>query len=169
MALGLLFCVIVAAIVIYLFVQGIRYVRPNLLVSRPEVGYTENQTGGFLDPMIGTLLVAVLAMAIAAPVGIAIAVWLSEYARPTGLARVAESTIEMFAGAPSIVLALFGTLLIITRPLAYFENHEFRMKLAFMALAAANMLVFQLITTRSMAQWDARPPFGLFSGEGELT
>jgi phosphate transport system permease protein len=50
-------------------------------------------------------------MAIAAPVGIAIAVWLSEYARPTGLARVAESTIEMFAGAPSIVLALFGTLL----------------------------------------------------------
>ena len=61
--------------------------------------------------MIGTLLVAILAMVIAAPVGIAIAVWLSEYARPTGLARVAESTIEMFAGAPSIVLALFGTLL----------------------------------------------------------
>ncbi|MGZ4342154.1 MAG: PstA family ABC transporter permease [Solirubrobacteraceae bacterium] len=109
--LGLLFCVIVAAIVIYLFVQGIRYVRPNLLVTRPTVGYTESQTGGFLDPMIGTLLVAVLAMVIAAPAGIAIAVWLSEYGRPAGLARVAESTIEMFAGAPSIVLALFGTLL----------------------------------------------------------
>ena len=61
--------------------------------------------------MIGTLLVAIIAMVIAAPVGIAIAVWLSEYARPTALARVAESTIEMFAGAPSIVLALFGTLL----------------------------------------------------------
>jgi phosphate transport system permease protein len=50
-------------------------------------------------------------MSIAAPVGIATAVWLSEYGRPTALARVAESTIEMFAGAPSIVLALFGTLI----------------------------------------------------------
>ena len=35
-ALGLLFCVIAAAIVIYLLVQGIRYVRPNLLVTQPE-------------------------------------------------------------------------------------------------------------------------------------
>jgi len=110
-ALGLLFCAIAAAIVIYLLVQGIRYVRPNLLFTHPTVGYTENQTGGFLDPMIGTLLVAVLAMGIAAPIGIATAVWLSEYGRPSLLARVAESTVEMLAGAPSIVLALFGTLI----------------------------------------------------------
>ena len=57
---------------------------------------------------MGTLLVTALAMAIALPVGIAIAVWLSEYGRPAALARVAESTIEMIAGTPSIVLALFG-------------------------------------------------------------
>lgn len=37
--------------------------------------------------------------------------WLSEYGRPAALARVAESTIEMIAGTPSIVLALFGILL----------------------------------------------------------
>ena len=37
--------------------------------------------------------------------------WLSEYGRPTALARVAESTVEMLAGEPSVVLALFGTLL----------------------------------------------------------
>ena len=110
-ALGLLFCAIAASIVIYLLIQGIRYVRPNLLVTSPAVGYTENQTGGFLDPMIGTLLVAVLAMAVAGPVGIGCAVWLSEYGRPAALARVADSTIEMLAGAPSIVLALFGTLI----------------------------------------------------------
>ena len=47
-------------------------------------------------------------MAIAVPVGIGIAVWLSEYGRPSALARVAESTIEMLAGTPSVVLALFG-------------------------------------------------------------
>ena len=52
-----------------------------------------------------------MAMAIALPVGIGIAVWLSEYGRPSALARVAESTVEMLAGAPSIVLALFGTMI----------------------------------------------------------
>ena len=63
--LGLVFCAIAASIVIYLLIEGIRYVRPSLLVTHPTVGYTENQTGGFLDPMIGTLLVAIIAMAIA--------------------------------------------------------------------------------------------------------
>jgi hypothetical protein len=54
--------------------------------------------------------------------------------------------------------ALFGTLLIITRPLAYFHNHEFRAKFAFMALAGINMLVFQLITSRGVSQWDGGRP-----------
>jgi phosphate transport system permease protein len=109
--LGLLFCTIAAAIVIYLLIQGLRYVSPSLLVTHPKVGYTENQTGGFLDPLIGTGIIALLAMLIALPVGIGVAVWLTEYGRPKALARVAESTIEMLAGAPSIVLALFGTLI----------------------------------------------------------
>jgi phosphate transport system permease protein len=110
-ALGLLFCAIAAAIVLYLLVQGIKYVRPSLLVTAPTVSLTNNNTGGFLDPMIGTLLVSVLSMAIAVPVGIGVAVWLSEFGRPVALARVAESIIEMLAGTPSIVLALFGTLI----------------------------------------------------------
>lgn len=110
--LGLLFCAIAAAIVLYLLVQGIRYVRPSLLVTHPTVSLTNNNdTGGFLDPLLGTVLVALVAMAIATPVGIATAVWLSEYGRPAALARVSESTIEMLAGTPSIVLALFGVLL----------------------------------------------------------
>jgi phosphate transport system permease protein len=109
--LGLLFCVIAAAIVIYLLIQGIRFVRPNLLVTNPTAGFNQNDTGGFLGPMIGTLLVAAMAMSLALPIGVAIAVWLSEYGRPGLLARVTESTIESLAGIPSIVLALFGTLL----------------------------------------------------------
>ncbi len=109
--LGLLFCAICAAIVLYLLVQGIRYVRPSLVFSNPQVSPTESETGGFLAPMLGTFLVAGIAIGIAAPLGIAIAVWLSEYSRPRWLARIAESTVEMLAGAPTIVLALFGILL----------------------------------------------------------
>ncbi len=120
--LGLLFCAICAAIVLYLLVQGIRYLRPSLLVTNPQVGFTENETGGFLGPMLGTFMVAGIAIGIAAPLGVAIAVWLSEYARPRLLARVAESTVEMLAGAPTIVLALFGILLFEAHALGFLSE-----------------------------------------------
>ena len=111
-AMGLLFCAITAAIVLYLMVEGVRYLHPSLLVTNPTVSTTTaNNTGGFLDPMIGTALVAVLAMGIATPIGVALAVWLSEFARPAALARLAESVLEMLAGTPDIVLALFGLVL----------------------------------------------------------
>lgn len=109
--LGLLFCAITAAIVIFLAIQGLRFLRPDLIWTSPQVGFTQNETGGFLDPLIGTILVAGIAIAIAGPVGVGVAVWLSEYGRPVGLARAVESTVEMLAGAPSVVLALFGILL----------------------------------------------------------
>jgi phosphate transport system permease protein len=109
--LGLLFCAIAAAIVVYFLIEGIRYLRPSLLVTPPQPGVTASQTGGFLDPLLGTVITAVMAMAIAIPTGVGIAVWLSEFARPIALARVAESAVEMLAGTPSVVLALFGTLI----------------------------------------------------------
>jgi phosphate transport system permease protein len=109
--LGLLFCAITMAIIIFLAIQGIRYLHPDLIWTNPQVGYNQSETGGFLDPLIGTFLIAAIAIMIAGPVGVGVAVWLSEYGRPAGLARVVESTVEMLAGAPSVVLALFGILL----------------------------------------------------------
>lgn len=120
--LGVLFCAITAAIVIFLAIQGVRYLRPELLWTNPQVGFTESETGGFLAPLIGTVLVAAIAIAIALPVGVGVAVWLSEYGRPTGLARAVESTVEMLAGAPSVVLALFGILLFERRALGFLSE-----------------------------------------------
>jgi phosphate transport system permease protein len=120
--LGLVFCAICAAIVIFLLVQGFRYLRPGLLVTNPQAGVSQSQTGGFLDPMIGTAIVATVAIGIAGPLGVAVAVWLAEFGRPRWLARMAESTIEMLAGAPTVVLALFGILLFEARPLAFLSQ-----------------------------------------------
>jgi phosphate transport system permease protein len=118
-ALGIGFLLVTVAIVGYLMVQGVRYVRPALFVTHPAAGFSESDSGGFLDPLIGTIAVAVLGLAIALPLGIAVGVWLSEYARPAALARVAESTVEMLAGTPSIVFALFGVLLFESPVLAF--------------------------------------------------
>jgi phosphate transport system permease protein len=119
---GLLFCAILVAIVAFMAVQGLRYLHPDMLWTNPRAGYTENETGGILAPLIGTLLVTTVAMAIAVPVGVGVAVWLAEYARPAPLARVVESTVEMLAGAPSIVLALFGLVLFEGRFLAFLST-----------------------------------------------
>jgi phosphate transport system permease protein len=115
---GLLFCAICGAIVIFLAVKGISDLRPDLIWTNPGAGPT-GETGGFLDPLIGTLVVGGIGIGIAGPVGVWTAVWLSEYGRPAPLARVVESTIEMLAGAPSVVLALFGILLFESKVLGF--------------------------------------------------
>jgi phosphate transport system permease protein len=114
-ATGIGLCVIAGAIVVFMFVKGISELHPNLLVESPAPTLHQSQSGGFLDPIVGTLIVTAIGIAIAAPAGVGIAVWLVEYARPRWLARAVESGIETIAGIPSIVLALFG-LLIFARP-----------------------------------------------------
>lgn len=106
--LGILFCAICVAIAAYLAVKGIHYLRPYMLWTDPKVSANVNVSGGFLAAILGTLLVTGVALVIAVPVGVWVAVWLTEYARPQPLARVVESTTEMLAGMPSVVLALFG-------------------------------------------------------------
>lgn len=138
--LGLLFCALTAAIVIYFLFEGIRYLSPSMLTTNPTAGFSQSQTGGFLDPLLGTVILGLMSMAIALPVGIGIAVWLSEYGRPAVLARIVESTIEMLAGAPSIVLALFGSLLFETPVLGFFSQKTNGIVLGRSFFAASAML-----------------------------
>jgi phosphate transport system permease protein len=109
-AAGILLCAIAAAIVLYMLFRGLQYLKPSELFSHPEPGLDQSRSGGFLDPIEGTIVITVLGTAIAAPIGISIAVWLSEYGRPAWLARAVESCVEIVAGTPSIVLAIFGLL-----------------------------------------------------------
>jgi phosphate transport system permease protein len=101
----------VLAIVTFMFVKGVSQLRLGLFVQSPSASLHQSESGGFRDPLLGTLIVTAIGIAIAAPVGVGLAAWLTEYARPPWLARAAESGIETIAGIPSIVLALFGLLL----------------------------------------------------------
>ncbi len=105
---GLGLCLIAAAIVVYMGYRGIQYLRPGLLFTRPAISTSQAQTGGILDPLIGTALLTAIGIVLAVPLAVASAVWIVEYGRPSWLARVVESSIEIVAGTPDIVLALFG-------------------------------------------------------------
>jgi len=111
-AVGIGLCLIAFGIVLYMFVKGISYLQPHLFVESPAPSLHQTQSGGFKDPIIGTFVVTAIGIAIAAPSGVAIGVWLSEYRNPRWLARGVESAIEILAGIPSIVLALFGLLIV---------------------------------------------------------
>ena len=114
-AAGLGLCLIAAGIVVYMAVRGIQYLRPSMLVSHPQAATSQAGSGGFLDPIEGTALLTVIGIALAMPLSIATAVWIVEYGRPAWLARVVESTIEIVAGTPDILIAVFG--------LALFQLH----------------------------------------------
>jgi phosphate transport system permease protein len=118
-AAGILLCLIAGALVIFLFVKGVQFVRLELLVTHPVADIDQSKTGGFLDPLIGTVILAALGTLIAFPLGVASAVWLTEYGRPAWLARAVESGIEMVAGTPSIVLAIFGLLVFSQKALSF--------------------------------------------------
>jgi phosphate transport system permease protein len=107
-AAGLSLALIAAAIVLYMGWKGLSQLKPSLLVSHPTGDVDQSKAGGFLDPLEGTLLLTAVGTAIAVPIGVATAVWLVEYGRPAPLARAVESAVEIIAGAPSVVLALFG-------------------------------------------------------------
>jgi phosphate transport system permease protein len=110
-ASGILLCLIAGSLVLFMFVKGLQFLNLDLLTSHPVADLDQSKTGGFLDPLIGTVILAVLGTLIALPLGVGAAVWLTEYGRPSWLARAVESGIEMVAGTPSIVLAIFGLLL----------------------------------------------------------
>ncbi|MCW3016940.1 MAG: transporter permease [Solirubrobacterales bacterium] len=105
---GIALCVIAGAIVLYMAARGLQYLNFTLLSTHPEAGLDQKKTGGFLDPIIGTVLLTIIGIAIATPIAVATAVWIVEYGRPAWLARLVESGIEVVAGTPDIVIAIFG-------------------------------------------------------------
>ena len=107
---GIGLCVVAGAIVVFMAFKGIQYLRLDLLFKHPQADLDQSKAGGILDPMLGTFLLTTMGTVMAVPIGVATAIWLSEYARPFWLARAVESGVEIVAGTPSIVLAIFGLL-----------------------------------------------------------
>jgi phosphate transport system permease protein len=105
---GLISIVISALIVLALIFEAINFlllVDPSKLVAFgwfPRRGLFD-----ILTPVLGTVLVAGIAMLVAAPIGLASAIYLSEYASPR-FRRILKPILEILAGVPSIVFGFFA-------------------------------------------------------------
>jgi phosphate transport system permease protein len=101
-----------AGIVLSLIFQAARFLGSIELPQLFDEGWFPRR-GMYSIPtvLVGSLMVTVIAIALAAPVGLASAVYLSEYARPR-TRKVVKPILEILAGIPSVVLGFFALTLI---------------------------------------------------------
>ena len=88
-----------------LIVKGGSVISIDFLFTAPTNGMT---AGGLFPALLGTVWLVAVALLISVPLGIAAAIYLSEYAGENWFTRIINLAIINLAGVPSIVHALFG-------------------------------------------------------------
>lgn len=102
--------VVLAGLVGYILVNGVPHLGPRLF----EWTYTSENVS-LMPALMGTLLMAVLALILAVPVGMGAAIYLVEYARSSSrFVTLVRMTTETLQGIPSIIYGLFGLLFFTT-------------------------------------------------------
>jgi phosphate transport system permease protein len=95
----------VALIMGTLIIKGAPVISFDFLFTSPTNGMTE---GGIFPALLGTILLVLVALLASVPLGVAAAIYLSEYAPDNWFTRAINLAIINLAGVPSIVHALFG-------------------------------------------------------------
>lgn len=98
-------------VVFFLVKNGWEAINWTFLTQPPTDSMTK---GGIFPCIIGTVYLSVGAMAVAFPLGIASAIYLSEYATQGAILRAIRFGINNLAGVPSIVFGLFGLAFFVT-------------------------------------------------------
>ena len=88
-----------------LIYKGGSIISVDFLFTFPTDGMT---AGGIFPALFGTVWLVAVALLVSVPVGVAAAIYLSEYAPDNWLTRIINLAIINLAGVPSIVHALFG-------------------------------------------------------------
>lgn len=94
----------------YILINGI----PNLSLDLFALKYTSENVS-LMPALINTLIMTVLALAIAVPLGVASAVYLEEYAKRGGkIGKIVTLAAETLSGIPSIIYGIFGMLFFVS-------------------------------------------------------
>jgi phosphate transport system permease protein len=93
-------------IIYYLLLKGIGSWSWSFFSSDPNGNFFGNP-GGIRSAIVGTLEIVGLASLISIPVGIGVALYLTEYGKTTLFANVVRYFVDVMTGVPSIVFGLF--------------------------------------------------------------
>lgn len=95
----------IIATILFIILRGGPAISWEFLSGFPHDGM---RAGGILPAIIGTLYLTVGTAIFSVPLGIAAAIYLSEYAKDNQLTRLIRLAIISLAGIPSVVYGLFG-------------------------------------------------------------
>jgi phosphate transport system permease protein len=119
---GSLILVILAAVAIFLIAQSV----PALLVDPSEIKGSPASFWAYVGPLVfGTVWAAALALILAVPVAVGIALFISHYA-PRRLAQGLGYIVDLLAAVPSVVFGLWGIRILAPKLDHVFGNGFFR-------------------------------------------
>lgn len=106
----ILFCSILSVallvgIIVYVFYKGVGGINWDFLTT---VSSVRKGTKGIAGNIVNTILIILVTMLFATPIGIGAAIYLNEYAKKGKLVSIIEFATETLAGIPSIIFGLFG-------------------------------------------------------------
>ena len=107
---GIVIIALVTLVGIFLVVQAVPSLlnnEANFLTSREWVASGAEPRFGIVDLLWATVVTSVIAMTVAVPLGVAVALFISQYA-PPWLSRPAAALVDLLAAVPSIVYGLWG-------------------------------------------------------------
>lgn len=122
---GLIGIIILFGVISYISVRGISYISWDFVTGSNWhlSGLREliDGTGqmGISHPVVGSFLIVGLCEVIALPLGLGAAIYMAEYAPKNIITDTIKFFIELLAGAPSIVIALFGFFVFVYGPVAW--------------------------------------------------
>jgi len=103
--MALLMVALIMSVIIYIVARGAPAISAEFLAGFPRDGM---RAGGLLPAIVGTFYLTIGTAIFSVPLGIAAAVYLSEYALDTPLTRAIRIAIINLSGIPSVVYGLFG-------------------------------------------------------------
>lgn len=93
----------------YVFFNGIEMINLAFLLESPY----RFDRGGIFPQIIGSLCLVAVSLLFAVPLGVASAIYLAEYAPSSIITGGVRFFVECLAGIPSIVIGLFGLILLV--------------------------------------------------------
>ncbi|MGO9958222.1 MAG: phosphate ABC transporter permease PstA [Solirubrobacteraceae bacterium] len=93
-------------VIYYLLKEGLSSINGAFFTQDPTGSYFGN-VGGVRSAILGSLEMVLLATVISVPIGIGVALYLTEYGRDSRFASVVRYFVDVMTGVPSIVFGLF--------------------------------------------------------------
>ncbi|WP_125761780.1 phosphate ABC transporter permease PstA [Companilactobacillus hulinensis] len=117
-ATGIIFCIVATVVLIlafllgYILMNGVPDITWHFLTSQAQ---SFSAGGGIRDQLFNSLYLLILTLIISFPIAMGAGIYLAEYAKDNWITDIIRTSIEVLSSLPSVVVGLFGYLLLVNQ------------------------------------------------------